>query len=72
MTSFAPSRGPGVFGGSSEVKTLGTSGDGSDEEDEEDDGKPVEGFEKEKEDERFFEQESMLSGIYGYILKDFY
>ncbi|KAL1968595.1 hypothetical protein VTN77DRAFT_1805 [Rasamsonia byssochlamydoides] len=57
LSSFASPSGPSVLGGSSEVKPLGASGGGSDEENEEDDGKPVEGFEKEKEDERFFAQE---------------
>jgi Ran-binding protein 3 len=64
LTGFASPSGPSVFGGSTEVKPLGASGNASDAEDEEEDGKPVEGFEKDKEDERFFQQASMLSIFY--------
>lgn len=60
LTSFASPGGGGVLGGTSEAKPFGVSGDGSEEEKEdEDEHEPaVAGFEKEKEDERFFQQQS--------------
>jgi Ran-binding protein 3 len=59
LTSFASPGSSSVLKSSSQVKPFGASGDGSDEENNEKEDEPVvAGFEKEKEDERFFEQQS--------------
>jgi hypothetical protein len=58
LSSFASPGGSGVIGSTTQAKPLGAAWDDSGEENEEDDSKLIEGFAKEKEDERFFEQES--------------
>ncbi|KAJ9270309.1 hypothetical protein DTO212C5_3552 [Paecilomyces variotii] len=58
LTSFAAPGGPGIIG-AEKAKPFGSSGDNSDEEGEQDEAKPgseLPTFEKDKEDERFFEQ----------------
>jgi Ran-binding protein 3 len=60
LTSFASPGGSDALDRSTDVKPFGASGDRSDEENEDEDEHAVAGFEKEKEDERFFEQQSML------------
>jgi Ran-binding protein 3 len=57
LTSFASPGGPGILGGPNEVKPHSGLGDDSGEDNENEESNPMEGFGKEKEDERFFEQE---------------
>jgi Ran-binding protein 3 len=63
LTGFAAPGGPGVQGYSLQPKVLGTQSDDEDEGD--DDEKPsFEGLEEEKEDERFYKQESKKNSLF--------
>jgi hypothetical protein len=68
LSSFASSSGPGF--GNTTSKPFGAAADSDGEEDEEEEGNAVASFEKEKEDERFYEQQSMF--LFNFTEKKLY
>ena len=58
LVSFAASGGPGILGCNSQPKVLGTQSDDEDGEGDDNEKPSFEGLEEEKEDERFYKQES--------------
>lgn len=69
LSSFASASGPAF--GSTTSKPFGAAADSDKEDDEEDDDNVVASFEKEKEDERFYEQQSMFSFLLEMLRKNY-